>query len=326
MGRSPKLVAWVALAVGSLGAAPARADDAARAGELYEQAMQAVAAEDYARAAPLFAEADRLAPAPVALTSALNAALRADDAALGMELVERAAARPAPPAGSDPTSDHAAAAAAVRQRFEARVGCVRAAPGAVLVTTDGAVPAGRSLWLPKGEQRVTVRRGAREVEVSVRVVPRGPADGPCTVVEPPAEPVAGPGAPLAPPAPASTGAPAAPDTQGDAPSGLHPAFFGVGAGVTVALAAGLVASGVDTLAKHRAFVDSGEGADAGRAAQTRTNGLLVGTLGAAVGTVVLGVFTRWSGGTAESEAQAARVAPFFLGTSGGGAFGLAARF
>ncbi|MCC6521541.1 MAG: hypothetical protein IT373_02665 [Polyangiaceae bacterium] len=326
MGRSPKLVAWVALALGSLGPATARADDAAQAGELYEQAMQAVAAEDYARAAPLFAEADRLAPAPVALTSALNAALRADDAVLGMELVERAALRPAPPSGSDPTSDHAAAAAAARQRFEGRAGCVRAAPGNVLVPRSGSPSGEPVLWLAVGEQRVTVRRGARAVEVSVRVVPRVPADAPCTVVAAPAEPPTGPGMPPPAPAPSAptAGAPAAPDA--DAPGGLHPAFFGVGAGVTVALAAGLVASGVDTLAKHRAFVDSGEGADAGRAAQLRTNGLLVGTLGAAVGTVVLGVFTRWSGGTAGSEARAVPVAPLLLATPAGGACGLAARF
>src|SRR5262249_37417131 len=79
--------------------------------------------------------------------------------------------------------------------------------------------------------------------------------------------------------------------------GIAPTWFWIGAGLTVALAAGTTASGVDTLAKHNDYLGTRDAAgyDAGRAAQTRTNVLLVSTGVVGVVTVALGLFAvRWS--------------------------------
>jgi hypothetical protein len=85
---------------------------------------------------------------------------------------------------------------------------------------------------------------------------------------------------------------------------LGPAVFFIGAGITVALGAGTVVSGIDT--KNNPGVDKVRAACAGKgescpeyqdgkSAEMRTNILLGATIGAAVVTGVIGVFfTQWS--------------------------------
>ena len=65
------------------------------AGAVYDQAAAAFERKDYRAAARGFAEADAIAPNPVALDSALKAVLLADDPVLGMELATRAESRKA---------------------------------------------------------------------------------------------------------------------------------------------------------------------------------------------------------------------------------------
>lgn len=67
------------------------------ASEAYNKASEAFARKSYAEAAAGFAVADGLEPNPVALESALKAAILADEPVLGMELVERGASRPPDP-------------------------------------------------------------------------------------------------------------------------------------------------------------------------------------------------------------------------------------
>ena len=99
----------------------------------------------------------------------------------------------------------------------------------------------------------------------------------------------------------------------DAPKpkkGLHPAFFGVGAGLTVGAGAALIWSGLDTLEnpgpdKVRQAC-AGKGPDCpeyklGLENQLRTNILVGVTAGVGAATVLLAVFTRWSGGDAPKK-------------------------
>ncbi len=115
--------------------------------------------------------------------------------------------------------------------------------------------------------------------------PRKPVETP----PPPPPPIVG--TPPPPPPPAST-------------KPFGPAVFFVGAGVTVALGAATIISGIDT--KNNPGVDAVRKACAGKdescpeyqqgkSAETRTNVLLGVTIGAAVVTGVIGVFfTQWS--------------------------------
>ncbi len=66
-----------------------------RAREAYDRGVRAHAAGREQEAALAFAEADAIDPSPAALEAALEASMRADDAVLGTELLDRAAGRPA---------------------------------------------------------------------------------------------------------------------------------------------------------------------------------------------------------------------------------------
>jgi hypothetical protein len=267
----------IALAL-ALAPAPARADgdaDRARAREAYDRGAAAHQRGDHATAARELALADALVPNPVTLQAALESALAADDAALGMELCDR----------SQRARTDAALAALVRDaraRFGRRAGRLRVdcpAATACTASVDGAaIETGRAIFVPVGRHVVTVRTGEQEERRPIEVEPGGSAS--VVVTGAPAPP---------PPAPA-------PAREG--PSiGWFAGTLGAAAvagGVTIGL-------GVDTAKKHDAFVSAGCAgsvhgdctalADAGRAAQLRTN-VLVGVTGAlAAATVVVGVVT-----------------------------------
>ena len=94
--------------------AMAQDDSKARAREAYTRGEKLAASGDLEGAAEAFAEADWFAPNPTALEAAIEAAIRADAPALGMNLVERA---------SRSTADLAIAAVrTARERFASRVG------------------------------------------------------------------------------------------------------------------------------------------------------------------------------------------------------------
>ena len=127
---------------------------------------------------------------------------------------------------------------------------------------------------------------------------------------------------------ATTGPTAAP--TGDAPvsKGIHPAFFGVGLGLTAAAGGVLAWSAVDTLQnpgpdKVREAC-AGKGTDCpeyklGQENQLRTNILVGATAGVGAVTVLLAIFTRWSGGKDTSKAA---LLPTVAVTDRGAAFGV----
>jgi hypothetical protein len=110
-----------------------------------------------------------------------------------------------------------------------------------------------------------------------------------------------------------TSAPTASASPDQPAKGIHPAFFGVGLGLTAAAGGVLAWSGVDTLQnpgpdKVRQ-VCAGKGPDCpeyklGLENQLRTNILIGGTAGLGAVTVLLAIFTRWSSGKTE-EAKTA---------------------
>jgi hypothetical protein len=300
-GRRRAVVAlgWLALA---LAASPARADDPdeIRARDAYDRGTSAYRRGDYARAATQYAFADSLAPSPVALRAALDAATLADDPVLGTELIDRAASRD----GTSSDKPLAEVLATARARFAHRAGhLVVRCPAACLATVDGAaLDVAHARAVAVGTHTVVIQTDAgsetRIVHVDgdqvVEVAPGGPAPRAASSTS-----AAGSTTPTRALAATTPDAPPTREQQGGRT--LPPTVFYVALGVT-AVAAGFAAwSGVDTADRHSRFVGAGCSpgeysascvamADSGRSAQTRTNVLLAaaGVLG--VATAALGLF------------------------------------
>lgn len=291
---APVLVAGRAEAQGQAGGTVGV--DRARAA--YDRGVRANAVGDHASAARAFAEADALSPQPASLEAALESAMKADDAPLGAELVERADGR-APDAGLKKTLE------AARRRFAGRTGKIRVecrGESRCLAAVDGvAADARRPIYVTAGvPHAVVVQRGDERVErlVDVKVdaivvVEGGPAGGAG------AGTLAGAGA-------GTSVAPAEPS------SGLSRGWFYGGLGVTAVFGAITIVSGLDAVAKHDRFVSDGCGgtgagpvpADCdsrsaeGASASTRTNVFLGATALFAVTTAAIGIFAvRWRDGT-----------------------------
>jgi len=280
-----------------------------RARAAYERGVRAHSAGDHAAAARAFAEADALVPEAASLEAALEAAMRADDAVLGAELLERGASRPADE-GLRRTMG------AARARFAGRTGSIRVDCGeatSCLVAVDGiASDASRLVHVKVGPHAVVVQRGGERIEELVEIaadritlVPArrdravaGRLDLDNVRIEgdlvkpPPAEPRRG---------------------------GLSPAWFVVAVGATAVAGGFTLFSGLDAVGEHDRFVDAGcakgavgprgpdcdARASAGEDAQLRTNVALGVTAALAVATTAIGVFAvRWHGGTARATVGA----------------------
>ncbi len=130
-------------------------------------------------------------------------------------------------------------------------------------------------------------------------------------------------------------APTASGSSGDAPpltessksKGIHPAFFGVGLGLTAAAGGVLAWSGVDTLQNPGQEAVrkecAGKGTDCalyklGLENQLRTNILIGATAGMGAVTVLLAIFTRWSGG---KEAPKTGISPTVIVSDRGAVLG-----
>lgn len=338
IARVRRLPTLVALAL-VLTAASAEADstdaDRARAKEAYARGVRAHDAGDLRAAAAAFAEADALAPSPVALMAALDAAVDADDPVLGAELLERSTREP-------PTPAFSASIAAARAKLGGRAGKVRiACPASATCasTVDGrALNGDGPAWVSVGRHTVVVRVDGdpREHVVDVRA-------GETFVLSPmEAKP-----APLPAPAPESAPAPAAvPPPSGGEPSpaprsGLSPVAFFVGAAVTVGFGAGAAVTGLLAKGKYDDFVakkcDQGPAPgcaalqDDGEPLVVATNVLLAGAAVSAIATAVIGAaFTDW-GAPREARSGAARppTAPRFAAAplpAGGAVGSLSFRF
>jgi hypothetical protein len=266
------------------------APDLDRARVAYDRGVRANAAGDHAGAARAFAEADALAPRPASLEAALESAMKADDAPLGAELVDRADGRE-PDAGLQKTL------VAARRRFAGRSGKITVAcngEARCLASVDGAAADGQKpIYVTVGAHAVVVQRGDERIERLVQVRAGQ------TVEVGSALPPAGDAAR------ASAGA------GPNGPRGLSPIWFYAGAAATVVVGGVAVGSGLDAVAKHERFVDDGcgsgasgprpgdcdERARAGESAQLRTNVLIGAAAVLAVTSVALAVFAvRWKDG------------------------------
>jgi hypothetical protein len=313
-GRRVALVAALALAFcGSIACesvARAQAVDQPqldRARAAYDRGMRAHALRDHVTAARAFAEADALAPAPASLEAALESSMRADDALLGAELVDRAEGR-----AGDPGVARSLAAA--RKRFGGRTGKVSVdcrGESRCVASIDGTpADARKVIYVIAGPHAVVLQRGEErverlvEVKADATVVVGGessaslPSTSPNTTVPTsPAGPSAGPAGPAGPDKPSS---------------GVSPVWFFVGLGVTGVVGAATLVSGLDAVSKHDSFGRDGCGTDAtgpkpqdcdqrgrdGESAQRRTNVLLGATAVLAVATAAVGIFVvRWKDGT-----------------------------
>lgn len=308
----------LALAVGlSIGSASgvAHADEAdfRHAREVYDRGVRAHDAGDDAAAARAFAEADGLFPTPASLEGALESAMRADDPALGLELLDRSEGRSA-----DASLRRTIEAA--RKRFVGRAGRLRfdcKGASRCLAAVDGAaISPQRPAYVRIGPHAVVLQRDGerleRLVEVSSGTVLVGEEESPPKPAPVVATPVTGPVT-----------------SEHTSSSGISPTWFWVGLGATAAVGAFTIASGIDAVNIHDRFEQRGcaPGAagpvssvcsgihDDGRSAELRTN-VLFGVTGAlAVATAAVGIFAvRWKSG---AEARVA-----FSGSRGTAVAGL----
>ncbi len=279
-------------------------DDAsvAQARAAYDRGAAAYDAGGYATAAVDLALADELSPNVTVLGLALEAAVRARDAATAMDLVERVERRVPP---STPLWEKGKTA---RARFSRDVGqlTVTCPPPATFcnVHVDGRhTPIGVKRWVKPGEhvveltadgapekQKVVVAIGA-SVEVAP-TPPPAPAPPPSKIAPPPARAIE----------PPRTVAPSPPRAPHDPPrrdGGISPVWFWVGAAVTAVVGGVTVWSALDTKSKHDDFVakPSAPTSTAGSDAQVRTNVLALVTAASGAATAAVGLFAiGWSTG------------------------------
>lgn len=327
------LVTLLALASTAL-AAPDE-DARARAAQAYRRAVAAHDRGDLVTAAREFALADAIAPNPVALRAAVDAAIDADDPALGAELLERANRGPV----DGPLAQSLEAA---RKRFAGRAGRVRVVcpeRATCLATIDGApLDVSGAQWTRTGQHTVVLQvDGASET----KLVTVGPTD---VVQVAPA-----PKASASPPAPAPAPAPVSPPSTPPAdttPSAAPPPEPSAGLPRAVVLATGALTLGAGAVAvvfatgagnTHEDFVASGcptasapscEGlASDGRSAQTRANVMFAVTGGLAVTTAVIGIFfTDWGGKKSGATAPRPPAPAFGAIVPGGALAGWSGRF
>lgn len=264
-------------------AQPAPTEDAKkRAHEAFERGNAQSERGDYEAAAHSFAEADALSPNKVALESALDAAILANDVPLGAELLERAKRDPKLNADIMKRA-HAA--------FDGKAGRVEIKCAAACVAKiDGATLDGTSAWLKVGPHHASIKEGEFSLDKDVTVTAEGTLTLEVDRTPKPKEPENT--LPVEPPKSTRL---------------LHPAFAYVGIGITAGLLGGTIGSAVDTANIHDDFEaaplpEKQALADTGIAAQTRTNVLIGVTAGLGATTLVLGLLAiPWGGGGASDK-------------------------
>jgi hypothetical protein len=334
------LAAGLVLASVALAGGASAQTDTKGAKEAYERGVAASKKGDYEVAATEFARADTLAPSPIALQAALDAAVDADDPVLGSELVERSARAPA-------TGALAASIAGAKKKFAGRAGRVHVAcPESHTCKTqiDGKdVDASKPVWVRVGRHGVYVvlSPGGTDsmspvdvdattiAEVTPKLTPT-PAPAPAPAPTP---------APTPTPAPAPAPAPAPIDDHPDAQkpvdvakNGLPSVIFWTGVGATALLGGGSIALGVLTKSTHDDFVKAGcDRAPASGCESKQSSGQTLQVLAdvgfamtavAGVATIVIGVaFTDWKGSSSTGT-----ITPLVTPIAGGAAGGVGGRF
>ena len=276
----------------------AQPNDTARAKEAYDRGLAAHKKGDLQTAAQEFARADAFAPSPVALQAALDAAVEADDAPLGAELLERSRREPAPPG-------LAASITAAHLKFSGRTGKVRVeCPENATCSAkldERPIEIDKVVWARTGTHtlatRVDGKAHKQQVDVNAdQLVEVSAVKGGLTRARSEAGETAAP-----------------PDADGDSArkrgrfaDDLPPIVFFGGVGLTVVLAGVTTYFAIDTSNAHGDFEKAGclqanfpqcaERKSDGESSQAATNVFLALTGVAAVGTAVVGiVFTNWKG-------------------------------
>ncbi|MEJ7600454.1 MAG: hypothetical protein WKG01_21275 [Kofleriaceae bacterium] len=275
-------------------------DDVAGAAKAFAQAQEVMLAGDVARAADLFELADELSPSAPALRNATRARFQVHHHAMAAthaaELLRRYP--------SDKESRSVAEAILTKltpQLAQLEITCTESCT----LEVDGKAIAARrrelfSFFTQPGERSLVAvfadgRRATDKLTALVNHITRAR-------LEPP--PKAPEAAPQLAPAPLTTSI----ETRPPEAKGLSRGWFVAAAVVTVGLGAGATLFGVQTL-KTRDQVrdsvetgasDSSELYDKGRDQQLRTNVLLGATAAAGVATIVIAVFTNWSGAASAS--------------------------
>lgn len=325
MGSRFGRVAVVAFA--TLVSAPAFAQDATpsaerikTAAEEYDRGRRAYIAKEFEAAATHFENAFRDAPRAEALRNAIRARREAKQLARAATLSAIAAAKyPSDAPTTQLAKDVLKEAGPALQQYdiECKPECAVTADGRVVSQADAT---SHRIFLDPGSHELAFgfsqdRSVAKTVDAK-----KGGKDALAIDAPPPKPEVVTP-----PVTPRITPPPPPPPAE----KPLGPAVFFIGAGVTVALGAGTIVSGIDT--KNNPGVDkvreacAGKGESCpeyqdGKSAETRTNILLGATIGAAVITGVIGVFfTQWSSSPSTVKVGATPL-------PNGGAFSASLRF
>jgi hypothetical protein len=276
--------------------ASAEPSDKARAREAYDRGLDAHKRGDLQKAAEEFASADSLEPSAVALQAALDAAIEADDAPLGVELLERSKREPAPPGlASSITAAHLKWSG---RTGRLRVSCPKGASCAAMVD-ERPVDVDKVVWARTGQHRVVVHVDGGDAQTKLvdlnadQVVEVMPTKGGRTAV--------------ARVAPADPEPLSEPSTEASTPAGgLSPLVFYTGVGLTLVLAGVTTYFAIDTSSKHASFEDAGCGrADVARCTELKNDGErsqqatnigLALTAVSGVATAIVGVaLTNWKG-------------------------------
>jgi hypothetical protein len=297
---------------------PPSADRLKSAAEEYDRGRRAFLADDFDGAAVHFESAYRDAPRAETLRLAIRARRKGKQLARAAILAAVAQQRYADDAATAQLAKETLAEAAPQLNeyvIDCNADCAIAADGRVVSQSDAQK---HRIFLDPGshELGVSFKQGGVAKHVDAK---RGGKDALAFEAPP---------APVAPPVVVAP--PVTPPVVPEKPASekpLGPAVFFVAAGITVALGAGTILSGID--AKNNPGVDAVRLACAGKdtscpeyqdgkAKETRTNVLLGVTIGAAAITGVIGLFfTQWS-----SSPVKVGVAP----TPGGGSLGATGTF
>ncbi len=319
----------------TLASAPAAADDAQDlARRAYDRGVAAHKQRAFERAAREFALADSLAPSPVALGAALDAAVSANEPVLGMELVLRSS-RVSPLAPGLQRSVQAARKAFVGRTGRVRLVCEEGAPcSASLDASD--LPARAERVVLVGEHVIVLRGAGAEESRRIQVLPDETLEvrPPARPAEPePPAPVPAPPPAVTAPAPApSASTPSTPSAPSNAvppavtpastpASGkpLPPIALAVGGGLTALAGTLALLSAMDADDQHELFVAEGCARVAspacvtlssnGAGAQTTANVLFVTTAGLGLATLVTAVFFVDYGSSKKAPGVALRLVP-----------------
>jgi hypothetical protein len=330
-------VAFITLTALTCAAPPASADDGdkrARAATEYDAGAAAFKKKDYENAAAHFEAADAASPNPAALRQAIRARSEAGQGARAATLAQQALERyPNDGQLSKLSRDTIEKYELILHKLHVACGspCTLSIAGQAV---PGEARAKWDIYLDPGTATVSATfSGGATVSKDVDAKPGGEGDLPLESKKKKAAPLPPPVAPTDATPSKNELPPEDPkpeDAKEDKPEnaprkGISPAFFGIGAATFVGLGVATIWSGVDT--QHNPGPDAvraacqGKGTSCpeyqlGLAHQTRTNVLVGVTAATGAITVVLGVFTKWSGAKKPPPAE-----PTALVLDRGGALG-----